>query len=680
MLLKKPEIYDISINFQNVGGNFEFGLSDNSNNYSNIIDEFHYGFSMGVTQYNLRKNGDDIFSGWQSTTNTPNDVFTIQITKNNEVKYYINNILKYTSSNTPTYPLYILYVPYYGLSQNKGIFNVQSTKIGPFDSSNNWTSRIDSYGNEIFDISSVSFIDRDISFNTTYLYGVVARAIAVDGVVKTRYYETNTTTDNGVPEKFKYNYQVNNANLKLSWTKTLDISDNISTIWDISWNEKRKDGTENNGIISLPDSSFTFTNGNGSYVRTIDYSGATNTYLQPDATYNFQIRGKYSKPNQSNLPTYISKFTDLLVYYNYQEPPILKDISYNLQTNRINAIWTEPIMPSIPDYYDISMSNITSNKDISYNFSQTVNDFSDNGLTYYPGKYKIRVRASYSKVNLPQINYEFTNCNATGRFGPTESQCDASYNGTNVSVSMTIPGIQEWIVPETGTYIINTKGAMGGWCFTGNPGAEYNPPTHPGYGAILQGNFYLTKGDIYYIAVGQKGKTADGGNSNSANGGGGGGGGTFVWKKGTTTPLIIAGGGGGQSIINHTIKGRGENASLTEDGNVSSETRHDPSNVHGTYGILLVQMEEMVERIVAHREDGILLLVTYQIICQVETFRLITTVMEVLEEEALTHRTVVVEEEVIQVEVLKILLVEFHGVLQVVVVVVHISVRLVTIV
>ena len=124
---------------------------------------------------------------------------------------------------------------------------------------------------------------------------------------------------------------------------------------------------------------------------------------------------------------------------------------------------------------------------------------------------------------------------------------------------------------------------MGGWCFTGNPGAEYNPPTHPGYGAILQGNFYLTKGDIYYIAVGQKGKTADGGNSNSANGGGGGGGGTFVWKKGTTTPLIIAGGGGGQSIINHTIKGRGENASLTEDGNVSSETWHDPSNVHGTW-------------------------------------------------------------------------------------------------
>jgi len=307
--------------------------------------------------------------------------------------------LKNESNNQPTYPLYILYRPYHEESKKKGIFNVQATKISPFDSSNNWTSRFEPNENQIFDISNVSFIDRDVSFNTTYLYGITARAISVDGSVKTEYYETNTSTDNGVPEKIKYNYQVNNANLKLSWTKTLNISDDISVAWDISWNEKRKDGTEKNGIISIIDSSFY--NGNASYERILDYSGATNTYLQPDASYNFQIRGKYSKPNQSNLPTYISKFTDLLFYYNYQEPPILKDVSYNLQTNRINAIWTKSIMPSIPDYYDISMSNITSNKDISYNFSQTVNDFSDNGLTYYPGKYKMRIRANFGGYQSP---------------------------------------------------------------------------------------------------------------------------------------------------------------------------------------------------------------------------------------------------------------------------------------
>ena len=409
---KKPEIYDISINFQNVGGSFEFGLSDNSNNYSNIMDEFHYCFSMGVTQYNLRENGNNIFTGWQSTTNTPNDVFTIQITKNNEVKYYINNILKHTSSNTPTYPLYILYVPYYQQSEKKGIFNVQATKISPFDVSNNWTSRFDSGGNEIFDISKVSFIDKDVDFNTTYLYGITARAIPIDGDVKTENFETSISTDSGIPEKFNYNYKVNNANLTLSWTKVIDISDNISAVWDISWNEKRKDGTESNGIISIDDSSFPFTNGNASYIRTLDYSGATNTYLQPNADYSFQIRGKYSKPNQSNLPTFISEFSKLLLYYNYQEPPILKDVSYNLQTNRINALWTEPKRPSIPDYYDISMVNVTSKYDISYNFSQTLNSFSDNGLTYYPGKYKMRLRANFGGYQSPTdigLNSEWSN-------------------------------------------------------------------------------------------------------------------------------------------------------------------------------------------------------------------------------------------------------------------------------
>ena len=38
------------------------------------------------------------------------------------------------------------------------------------------------------------------------------------------------------------------------------------------------------------------------------------------------------------------------------------------------------------------MVNVTSKYDISYNFSQTLNSFSDNGLTYYPGTYKMQVR------------------------------------------------------------------------------------------------------------------------------------------------------------------------------------------------------------------------------------------------------------------------------------------------
>ena len=57
---------------------------------------------------------------------------------------------------------------------------------------------------------------------------------------------------------------------------------------------------------------------------------------------------------------------------------------------------------------------------------------------------------------------------------------------------------------KTGTYIINTKGAMGGWCDTGNPGAEYN---HQHWLWCRRRRFYLTKGDILYCCR-TKGKTA----------------------------------------------------------------------------------------------------------------------------------------------------------------------------
>ena len=37
---------------------------------------------------------------------------------------------------------------------------------------------------------------------------------------------------------------------------------------------------------------------------------------------------------------------------------------------------------------------------------------------------------------MNNYKYQFTNCGATGRLGPTQSQCDASYNGTNVNVTI----------------------------------------------------------------------------------------------------------------------------------------------------------------------------------------------------------------------------------------------------
>jgi hypothetical protein len=135
--------------------------------------------------------------------------------------------------------------------------------------------------------------------------------------------------------------------------------------------------------------------------------------------------------------------------------------------------------------------------------------------------------------------YTFTNCGATGRFGPTQSQVNSAYSGTSLSGEVTIntQGIQEWVVPATGTYRIESYGAQGGVSTTAL-----------GLGAFISGDFDLNEGDKLYILVGQQGNR---GLTQTANFFAGGGGGTFV-ATGTSpsaaTPLLIAGGGGGNSI------------------------------------------------------------------------------------------------------------------------------------
>ena len=146
--------------------------------------------------------------------------------------------------------------------------------------------------------------------------------------------------------------------------------------------------------------------------------------------------------------------------------------------------------------------------------------------------------------------YVFTNAGAIGRHGPTWTDVNASYSGTNLegNVSMTTQGIQEWTVPTTGTYTIEVLGAAGG--------------TQPEYsyfrsmGTRMKGEFSLVQGDVLLIAVGQKGSDT----SNSDNEGGGGGG-SFVAKGSdiaTAIPLIIAAGGGGDGSDSNGDNGRVE--------------------------------------------------------------------------------------------------------------------------
>jgi PKD repeat protein len=126
------------------------------------------------------------------------------------------------------------------------------------------------------------------------------------------------------------------------------------------------------------------------------------------------------------------------------------------------------------------------------------------------------------------LTRSFSTCGATGRFGPSQSQCNTAYGLGVVTVN---GGKQTWTVPETATYRIEAAGAQGGG-------------TSGGQGAIIRGDFTLTAGQNIEMIVGQRG------NTNGSGGGCGGGGGSFVYNLSQASLLIAAGGGGGMDCYN----------------------------------------------------------------------------------------------------------------------------------
>ena len=160
--------------------------------------------------------------------------------------------------------------------------------------------------------------------------------------------------------------------------------------------------------------------------------------------------------------------------------------------------------------------------------------------------------------------YEFNNCGASGRNGPNWSEVNASYQGTNLegNVSISTQGIQEWIVPSTGTYTIEAIGARGGI-------SKGTQDSLRGRGAMIRADFNLVAGQVLKIVIGQEG--IENTNGSGSDGGGAGGGGTFAWIDGQSEPLIVAGGGGGGSITNSGSSKfhAGKDASVVENGTAS---------------------------------------------------------------------------------------------------------------
>jgi hypothetical protein len=155
----------------------------------------------------------------------------------------------------------------------------------------------------------------------------------------------------------------------------------------------------------------------------------------------------------------------------------------------------------------------------------------------------LMIQTTIPLKTLAQTTYTFTNCTATGRTGPTQTQVNAAYSGSSLAGAVTIntQGIQEWTVPVTGVYTIQVQGAGGGANF-------YTQRVRGGYGAVMVGDFNLTAGQTLKIVVGQRG--LDGTQDDYATTsypqevGGSGGGGTYVMTI-DNNPLIVAGGGGG---------------------------------------------------------------------------------------------------------------------------------------
>lgn len=119
--------------------------------------------------------------------------------------------------------------------------------------------------------------------------------------------------------------------------------------------------------------------------------------------------------------------------------------------------------------------------------------------------------------------FTFTNCDASGREGPSLSRChdwydnryanslesNQTYNAhkdeysltkwwtNNQFFNMETPGIQLWTVPATGLYDVTVAGAGGGR--SGGTGSV-------GSGLVMDFSYNFVKGDRYMLLIGQKGK------------------------------------------------------------------------------------------------------------------------------------------------------------------------------
>jgi|ETNmetMinimDraft_21_1059911.scaffolds.fasta_scaffold06212_6 hypothetical protein len=172
---------------------------------------------------------------------------------------------------------------------------------------------------------------------------------------------------------------------------------------------------------------------------------------------------------------------------------------------------------------------------------------------------------------FPFTTATFTNCSASGIYGPISSQCQAVYGSEdwyNDYFSVPTTGTQEWTVPKTAIYTLVMQGASGGNGYIGGSSSNRG-----GYGYKMTCTISLDKGTVLSMRIGQMGQDSSG---SCANAGGGGGGATWVVNKTDNNSLLFALGGGG---------GGGVGSSSTQDAN-SGNGGQNANGAQGTATVL----------------------------------------------------------------------------------------------
>ena len=284
-------------------------------------------------------------------------------------------------------------------------------------------------------------------------------------------------------------------------------------------------------VVSVVSSTqITFTapaNSAGSYIVYVVNSNGTTALAVPGIQYSgtpawtTSAGSIGSERKSTSFSTTVSATGDAPITYAVTSGTLPAGITLNSATGVISG--TTPEVASDTTYSFTIRATDAQNQDTDRNFSLTVSV-------------------------IPPPLYAFTSHNFTSagnsvRYPPSLATLRTSYSSASWAqdsnyFTMSIAGVQQWTVPDAGTYRLIVAGGRGGGFYTTTTPGTLNSG---GYGMIVTADFVFTRGQILHILCGQRGGSYASGQC------GGGGGGSFVSTGAayTSSNILIAGGGGG---------------------------------------------------------------------------------------------------------------------------------------